>query len=169
MAGKVFVLERAMVKSPAFRTLTGTAIIVLLDFALKRQVKKRTLGNGNTYHETTNNGEITYYFSEALKRGIPRPTFNRARDSLLDRGFIDIEHSGTGGKKGDATLYSWSERWRHYGTDKFERHTREKDSRRGIGFQKYWAEKNIGNDTVTPTSNASVTPKRGKGGFECQS
>ena len=82
-----------------------------------------------------NNGEIEYCYSEAEKKGIPRPSFMRNLDMLIEYGFLDITHSGSGGKKGDKSLYAISDRWRDYGTDNFVPSSRPKDLRQGRGFQ----------------------------------
>lgn len=140
MAGPI-VLERDLLHSEAFRTLPLAAMLILLDFMGKRRIKTRKLSNGSRDVDILNNGEITYYFSEAEKKGVTRSRFNRARDTLVDRGFIDIAHHGSGGKKGDATLYAISDRWRHWGTDKFIRKERPKDTRKGVGFARHWAKK----------------------------
>lgn len=132
MPAPVFVMEREMEKAKAYRTLPGTAIIILQDFLCKRKMKKGQI---------LNNGEIVYPFVEALKNGIPAKTFNRNRDLLIERGFIDVTHAGSGGRKSDMTLYAISDRWRKWGTDKFIHKERPKDLRKGIGFQKYWEKK----------------------------
>ncbi|MDA3901884.1 MAG: hypothetical protein PF441_00395 [Desulfuromusa sp.] len=132
MASPIFVMEHEMRKSKAFRELPGTAIVILLDFLARRKMKKGHI---------LNNGEIVYTFAEAKKNGIPPKTFNRNRDLLVERGFIDVTHAGSGGRKGDMTLYAISDRWKKWGTDKFVHKERPKDLRKGIGFQKYWDKK----------------------------
>ena len=84
----------------------------------------------------TNNGQIEFTYSEALKKGYSRRSFRDALDQLIERGFIDIAHLGSGGWKGDKNLYSISDRWRDFGTDDFKPMERPKDRRKGIGFQK---------------------------------
>lgn len=135
MAGKVVVIERDMLKATAFRTLTSTAMVILFDFMAKRKIKTRKLKNGNRVTSILNNGEIEYCFSEAMKKGIPASSFNRGRDQLVRHGFLDISHAGSGGRKGDKTLYALSERWRKFGTPDFEYRERLKDKRKGVGFQ----------------------------------
>jgi hypothetical protein len=148
MAGNVVVFERQMLKSPAFRTLPGNAIVILSDFMMKRQVK-----NGRIL----NNGEIEYCFSEAEAKGFPRATFNRNRDILIERGFLEIAHAGSGGKKGDKTLYALVDRWQNWGKESFKKHERPKDKRKGIGFAVYWERKNIGNENDTRISIKNET------------
>ena len=62
-------------------------------------------------------------------------------DTLIAKGFIDVAWSGSGGKKGDKSLYGISERWRDWGTDKFIKASRPKDTRKGRGFAAYWKRK----------------------------
>lgn len=132
MAGLVVVCEQEMFKSKAFRSLTSTAMVILLDFLMRRRIKAGRI---------LNNGEIVYPFSEAEKKGIPATTFNRNRDLLIERGFLEITRAGSGGKKGDMTLYALSDRWQKWGKDSFKTATRPKDERKGIGFAAYHKKK----------------------------
>ena len=80
-----------------------------------------------------NNGKIVFTYAEASKKfGITRPRFQRALDDLIKYGFIDISHHG-GGMNHDYSTYSISERWKDYGTEKFEKKLRPKDTRK-LGF-----------------------------------
>ena len=140
-SNKVF-LERDLMQSDVWRSLTKTAMLVYQDFRMKckwQQVKKKG-GKRDTWH-IINNGEIEYTYSEAEKKGFPRSSFMRAIGELVEKGFIDIEHSGSGGVKGDKNKYAISERWREWGTDKFLKKTRQKDTRSGRGFAVYWKKK----------------------------
>ena len=158
MASPVIVIERDLLKSKAYRTLPATAIVILFDFLSKRKIKKVKTPRGRKDVVILNNGEIEYCFETARKLGIPKNTFNRNRDILIDRGFIEVTRAGSGGKKGDKTLYALVDNWRNWGTDSFKVKTRPKDKRKGIGFQKMWDDKkNIGNENVTRTCNENVT------------
>lgn len=133
----IIVIERALLTSKAFRTLTGTAKTVYFDFRMKCQIKgvKRKQG-AKSQRIILNNGEIEYTYSEAEKKKprIPRATFMRKIDELLAHGLIDIHHSGSGGKKGDKSLFGISERWRKYGKSDFIIAERPKDYRCKRGF-----------------------------------
>ena len=159
-------IEREMILSPAFRKLNGRAMEVLLLFFYRRQWS-RPSRKGKWC--TTNNGEIVFPYKEAKKRfKIPKSSFARAIDKLMEHGFIEIAHLG-GGLIGDCTRYSISERWRKYGTDSFVRKKRPKDTR-GFGFTaKNWEEKTgrkrrkqskPGIKNNTRTSNKNDTRKR---------
>ena len=161
-------IEREMILSSAFHKLNGRAMEVLLLFLYRRQWKQASR-KGKWY--TTNNGEIVFPYKEAKKRfKIPKSSFARAIDNLIEYGFIDIAHLG-GGLIGDCTKYSISNRWRNYDTDRFVQKKRPKDTR-GFGFTaKNWEEKTgrkrriesksgIKNDTRTSNKNDTNKSKR---------
>lgn len=134
----VVVVEKELLRSEVFRGLNGTAKTVLLDFLMKRRLKKLNIRQGRKPEWIiSNNGEIEYTYSEAEKKKPPisRTSFMRALDSLIKHGFIDVEHSGSGGKKGDKSLYAISDRWRVWDTDEFISCERPKDTRNGRGFK----------------------------------
>lgn len=142
MASSLIVFERCLFESQAFRGLSGTAKTVYFDFRLKCQLTKLKTPHGRKKEWViTNNGKIQYCYSEAQKRGITRPRFQRAIDELVQKGFIDIHHSGQGGRKGDKSLYGISDRWRAWGTDNFVEKKRTKDTRKGRGWTRYHQEK----------------------------
>ena len=159
----VIVLEKALLKHDAFRSLSGISKTILFDFLMKCRVKKMKGKPGRKSEIVIlNNGQIIYSYAEALNKGITRPRFIRALRELVEHGFIDIAHPGSGGIKGDVSLYAISTRWKSWGTDKFIDKTIPKDDRKGRGFASYWRNKNsnIGNVSVTQASNVSVTPSR---------
>ena len=97
-----------------------------------------------------NNGEIVFTYAEAEKQGIGRREFRNAIDQLVDKGFLDITHQGSGGHKGDTSKYALSERWKDYGTKEFQptRTPRKKDKNKWRGWNRYH-EKKAGNGSVT--------------------
>ena len=158
-------IEREMILSPAFRKLNGRAMEVLLLFLYRRQWS-RPSRKGKWC--TTNNGEIVFPYKEAKKRfKIPKSSFARAIDKLMEHGFIEIAHLG-GSLIGDCTRYSISNRWRNYDTERFVQKKRPKD-KRGFGFTaKNWEEKTgrkrrkqskSGIKNNTRTSNKNDTSK----------
>ena len=81
-----------------------------------------------------NNGEIVFTYSEANKKlRFNKPRFHSAIKELVEKGLIDITHSG-GGYNGDKSLYAISDRWRKYDSPEFEDMTMLKDARQGRGF-----------------------------------
>ena len=136
MPSDIIVVQRDLLKSKVFRQLNGTAKTVYFDFLMKCRVKGRTPKEGRKkVRDILNNGEIEYSYSEAEKREIHTTPFMKAIDNLIKYGFIDIEHPGSGGRKGDKTLYAISDRWEKWGTDAFRHTVRAKDTRKGRGFQ----------------------------------
>lgn len=136
MPSDIIVVQRVLLKSEAFRQLNGTAKTVYFDFLMKCRVKSRTVKPGRKKERVIlNNGQIQYSYSEAEEKGILSGSFMRAIDNLVKYGFIDIVHSGNGGKKGDMNLYSISDRFEKWGTDIFIPATRPKDTRSGRGFR----------------------------------
>jgi DNA-binding PadR family transcriptional regulator len=151
---EIIVLKRALLKSPALRSLNSTSMLVYLDFLSKRKMQKHSRRPGRKPQwYISNNGEIEYTYSEAEKKGISRPRFMRALDNLVEKGFIDITHSGSGGVKGDKSKYAISERWLDYGTDKFIKKTRPKDSRNGRGWAAYWAKRRREGESMNKVVN----------------
>lgn len=130
-------VDKEIIKSKAFRSLRASSMIVYLDFLGKRRVKRIKRSRRRDDWEVTNNGRIEYTYSEAKKLGLTSPRFQRAIDELIEKGFIDITHQGSGGIKGDKSLYSISERWRKHGSPGFECKARTRDTRKGRGWALY--------------------------------
>ena len=163
---KIYIL-REMQSSLAFRSLSRVSLLVLTDFFAKRKMARagREYQGGKRTSKTnwiiTNNGEIQYPYSEAVKNGFSRVQFRNAVDELQRKGFIDIAHVGKGGRKpvdgtGDVTLYRLDERWRTYNpetgiADQSPSKPRQPDKRLDRGFQKFWRDREqivgIENDT----------------------
>ena len=141
MSSDIIVVERELLKSKVFRELNGTAKIVFFDFLMKCRVRGVKAKQGRKSGRVIlNNGELEYTYAEAEKKEPPilRAAFMRALDGLIQYGFIDVAHSGAGGKKGDKSLYAISERWKKWGKDDFVEASRPKDTRQGRGFAVYW-------------------------------
>ena len=163
MASNILVIEKDLLNSQAFRGLSSTAKDVYFKFLMKRVIAKTKPRPGRKSQMViTNNGELEYTYTEAEKAGIPRATFMRCIDQLVARGFIDVCHSGSGGKKGDKSLYAISNRWRAWGKAEFVERKRQKDARKGRGFSTYWKKKSvimgIKNDNRTVIKNDNRKP-----------
>lgn len=138
MISEFIVIKRKLLKSKPFRCLGGTPKTVYFDFLMKCKVAKIKTPSGRKKEWIIeNNGKIEYCYSAAEKKGISRPKFVKAIDQLVEYGFIDITHLGTGGHKGDKNKYTISERWKDFGTDKFIEKNRPKDIRGGRGWSVY--------------------------------
>ena len=137
MSSDVMFIPKRMHRSPAFRELTASSILVLLEFLSRRQMVK--VGRRDRW-VTKNNGEIVLTYAEiTAKFRIARSTFRNSIDQLVKLGFIDIAHHG-GGMMKDSSKYGISERWREYGKEGFIKQSRPNDTR-GLGFtKKNWKE-----------------------------
>jgi hypothetical protein len=125
------------------------AKMVHMDFMLKRQMNLDTHG---AYY-IKNNGEIKYPYTEAESKGISRASFQRAIDELIEKGFLSITRTGAGVARA-ATEYHIDDRWKLYGTNKFEVRKRPRKSRwnKSIGFQKGHIPHNKKPDTIIDDS-----------------
>ena len=118
-------LEQIFIESDAFYDLSGMAAMrTLLRFhqkANKRFTGGRKRG-GSKSLETTNNGEITFPYTEFVEDlGYNRGTFAKCLKELIDeKGFIDIAERGNW-HDGKLTKYSISYRWMDYGTDQYRK------------------------------------------------
>ncbi len=135
--------DKNLLRSSAFRSLSKWGMLVYLDFLRKRQIEPIKSKNRSTDWIIKNNGEIVYPYSEAEKKGIGRREFRNAIDELIEKGFLDITHQGSGGRSGDMTKYFIDVRWKDYGKPSFlpVKNPRRKDSRKGRGWSAYHAKK----------------------------
>jgi hypothetical protein len=132
MSSDVMFVPKRMHRSPAFRKLTASSILVLLEFLFRRQMEK--IGRRDRW-VTKNNGKIVLTYAEITKKfGVARSTFRNSIDQLVKFGFIYIAHQG-GGMMKDSSKYGISERWRDYGKEEFIKKSRKKDKRK-LGFRK---------------------------------
>lgn len=143
MSSEVVVYKTKMLKSRAYRELSGNAKTILGDFYIRRKFERERKGSrGKRKYVFVNNGRIVYTYADAVRNGFTRPVFQRNVDLLVTRGFLDVTHRGSG-RRGDCSLYGISDRWENWGTDKFVRAEeidveRQKDTRKGRGFAAYW-------------------------------
>jgi superoxide dismutase len=135
-------IERDLPDSKAFRTLKRVSLIVYFDFLKKRQMEEtKTSSKRSTEWIISNNGKIIYPYKQAQKKGLSAAQFRNAIDDLIDKGFLQITHQGSGGrgkdgKDGDVTTYFLDDRWKDYGTKHFQKteKTRTRDTRQGRGW-----------------------------------
>lgn len=118
-------------------------MLVYLDFLRKRQMEPVKRSKRSDEWTIKNNGEIVYPYTEAEHKGVGRREFRNAIDELIEKGFLDIAHQGSGGRSGDVTKYFLDNRWKEYGTTVFRpaKSPRQKDSRQGRGWAAYHAKK----------------------------
>jgi hypothetical protein len=118
--------------------LSGKAAMhVLIRFHQKayRRKTKRSKQAIQKY-EITNNGEIVFTYAEVRELGIKSSkTFWKVCRELVEKGFIDLaEHPIWLEKK--PAKWAISNRWKWYGTKRFESATIERILPPGVGFQK---------------------------------
>lgn len=114
-------IDIRLTESKAWISLTGKAPQVLSIFWKKRKfAKSGRKRKGRQEYLMTNNGEITFLYSEALEKyEIKKDTFRRALRQLHNRGFLDVTNPGGGIHKAPAK-FALSDRWTDYGTHKFK-------------------------------------------------
>lgn len=137
--GKTIWFDKNLLRSSAFRSLKKWSLLVYLDFLRKRKMAKVKRHRRSNEWVIKNNGQIVYPYSEAEKKGIGRREFRNAIDELMEKGFLDIAHKGSGGRSGDMTKYIIDDRWSDYGLSSFRpaKNPRKKDNRKGRGWSVY--------------------------------
>ena len=162
---KIICFDKDILRSKAFRSLSKWSFLAYMDFLRKRQMEKVKNKNRSPEWVIKNNGDIVYPYLEAENKGIGRREFRNAIDELIEKGFLDIAHQGSGGRSGDMTKYFIDDRWKGYGTPSFQsaRNPRKKDSRKGKGWAAFHANRKQSPVTkMAPkkalSSNKSVIP-----------
>jgi hypothetical protein len=153
-APKIFI-EKEVLFSPAYRSLSRVAMLLYQDFLEKREMRhsgsiRSVDGSKKKRWSCANNGEIQYPYSIASANGFSRAQFRNGIDELQAKGFLDITHMGVGGRKpkdgeGDSTKYFLDHRWRNFDIEtqravKPPRNPRTPDRRSDRGFQQYWSQ-----------------------------
>jgi len=164
MANNIW-FDKNLLRSQVFRSLGKWSLLAYLDFLRRRQMEAVKRSKRSDDWVIKNNGEIVYPYSEAEKKGIGRREFRNAIDELIEKGFLDIAHQGSGGRSGDMTRYFIDDRWKDHGTPSFRpaRKPRRKDTRNGRGWSAFHANKKKSPVTkMTPakavSSNKSAIP-----------
>ena len=133
--GKGTYLDKEIIKSQAFRSLSQAGMLWLLDFRLKLRIKKQ-----NKYGDVKsiiNNGEIVFTYKEGEELGFSKRRFMKGLDDCIERGFVSIANTGAGLNR-TVTLYASSEMWKKFGTPEFKISPRKRSSSRSpnAGFKK---------------------------------
>lgn len=103
-----------IMESKAVRKLSATGIRVLYRFLQKRKwskIRRRIIYE---------NDNLVFTYAEAADMGIGNTAFYESVKRLIEVGFIDLDHQG-GCYGKDFSRYSFSERWRYFGTENFQR------------------------------------------------
>ena len=114
--GQYYPLIYQMIDSLAWHNLSGNSIMVFLQL-----MRKRT---------GYNDSDLSLTYKEMEGR-ISRATLRKCFIELVEKGFIDMMRQG--GLEKQCNIYGISERWRYYGTDKFELKTLKKWNHGGFG------------------------------------
>ena len=113
-------VEPEMMESDAFRSLSASTMWVLLRFTQKlRWSYTKVRGRKTRVYEISG---LTFTYSEAKYFGLSDATFYRAIKTLVERGFLDVEHRGGTfghGEIKDYTRFKLSDRWKAWGTPQF--------------------------------------------------
>ena len=113
-------IERELLESHTYDSLSNTSKIVLAKFFLKRQTKKIKGRNRCNTWPITNNGKIEFTYLEAEEKwGISKKRFAKALKELVRKGVIDVVYLG-GAYQRDRSKFAISDRWKKYGRDDFE-------------------------------------------------
>lgn len=153
--------EKEILRSSTFRALSKWSILVYFDFLRKRQMEPVKRSKRSDEWIIKNNGEIVYPYTEAEHKGIGRREFRNAIDELVEKGFLDIAHQGSGGRSGDMTRYFIDDRWKDYGTPTFRqaRNPRVKDNRQARGWSAFHANKKKSPITNLPPKQSVSSDK----------
>ena len=132
-------LEPSIIESDAYRDLSGKAAMTVLIRFHQKAYRKRTSKRRRGVKDMiiTNNGEIIFTYAEANELGIKSSqTFHRViRELVEDKGFISISEPGNWYER-KPTKFSIVERWKRYGTQKYEKELVPRGLPMGLGFQK---------------------------------
>jgi hypothetical protein len=129
-------VEWKILESAAVKSLSATAIRVLLRFLQKRKWSRiKVKGKPKIIYET---GDLVFTYTEAEALGISRSQFHSVVKKLCEVGFIDIEHQG-GGVARDYSRYALSTRWEKYGTDDFKPLAKRRVLQAGLDVQSHIA------------------------------
>ena len=123
----IFLPRSIIIDSNLFWSMPKTAIRVYMIFKGKCVVEKVNAKSGReSGWMIKNNGKIKFSYKEAKEKyGISCGSFAKAIDSLIEKGFIDLDHQGSG-TQDDYNLYAISDRWKSYGTEFFVKAARTK-------------------------------------------
>jgi len=129
-------IEWEILESAAFKTLSATGIQVLIRFMQKRKwakIKRKTIYE---------NGGLVFTYAESAEMGIGNTAFYESVRRLIEVGFIDLDHQG-GCYGQDFSRYSFSERWRDFGTENFRRVEKRRSLQRGLDVRSNMRRKKI--------------------------
>lgn len=114
------IIEKELLKSKAWLSITGSAPQVYMLFPLKRAWEKSGI-KGNHKWVCTNEREIIFPYRKAKEDyDISEKTYLGSVTKLVEVGLPDIVKPGVAVNR-EATVCGISKRWKDYGTSKFIR------------------------------------------------
>lgn len=116
--GKPIFIDKKIISSKAFFALKVHGLRVLFVFFTKRKLGSHRDSKGNQNWHILNNGEITFTYKEAEKKGMSKKQFRDALDDLIAKGFLEVSHQGVG--QGDSSTYKLIDNWADYGKKDFK-------------------------------------------------
>ena len=128
---EVIIVEQAMLRSPAWHKLNGTAKDFY--FALRMRCQLEDVKRNQKREvspipgkDIVNNGELVFPYRQAMKELEVRSeaTIRSALDQLIDTGFVQV--SEPGGPDRTPSRYSLVRDWELYGTESFKPFKRHK-------------------------------------------
>ena len=103
-------LERNFLESPAYRALTSSAAKVYMHMKLRHGI-----------NESRGQPDFAFTYRDAEAHGFSKSTFSRAIADLIAKGLIiQAEYGGLRGFCKFENRFQLSDRWRYFGTDRFE-------------------------------------------------
>jgi hypothetical protein len=109
LPGKIWI-DRGMIESKAYLSLTGFASQLLIMVLGKRRFEKQGR-KGKEKWVLVNGDQINITYTEFQREyGITQPKLTRAIDQLLAKGFLSIIHPG-GTYRHDKAVYALSDNW----------------------------------------------------------
>ena len=159
MAPKNIRIETNLLRSLAFKQLSGSGKYIFLLFLTKRRWTKVSRSSKDWF--CTNSDELVFTYEDAEKNhGYSSTKFNRAIEELVNKGFLDIAHYG-GQAKGNYTKYSLSNRWERFGKEDFKKGERKKlYNGRGYTNKKFLADTNDSQKDVYCTQKQKADKRK---------
>jgi hypothetical protein len=157
-------IPKSLLLSPAYLSLSATAMKVFAILCTKRQVANMNEGKKGKRKRwvCTNNGQLIFTYKEAREvYGFHYSVFSRAIDELIAKGFLRITRLGGKTWEGNTpedlpTLYELDDRWQEYGTAQFR--VEERIKRRTYAFPKKSEFATTSNSSGVTTTCSSDSP-----------
>lgn len=118
---KRLIMNKDMIRSKAFITLTGPAKQILMELYIRLTVDCHKSGRNkkDVQYYAKNNGNLILRYSEMQKMfGYSPSTISRAIDNLVQNGFVEIARLGHGVQRQEHK-FALIKNWQQFGTADF--------------------------------------------------